>query len=210
MGIKATKTKRMPSVEPGMYVARCYSMIHFGTTYDERWDKTRNEVNITWELPLELKIFNEDKGEQPVVVSNNYTLSMHEKANLRIMLESWRGKGFTSDEVDEFDITKLMGVPCMLNLTWYVSEKNGNTYINISSVNPLPKGTKCPKQNNSTLLFDFEENFVENVDELFPEWIAEKIKDSDEYNSLIKKTMTGDEETTDDKGKDKKGYDLPF
>jgi hypothetical protein len=65
---------------------------------------------ITWELPTELEVFHEEKGEEPYVVSKTYTLSMHEKATLRRDLESWRGQGFTEKEAEAF----ILAVPLIL------------------------------------------------------------------------------------------------
>ena len=79
--------------------------------------KKAHKVMLTWELPEELAVFNEDKGPEPYSVSKTYTLSMHEKSTLRKDLESWRGKGFTELEAAKFDITKLLGVPCLLTIT---------------------------------------------------------------------------------------------
>lgn len=47
------------------------------------------------ELPTELRVFSEKKGEQPLVIDKEYTLSMAEKSNLRKDLKLWRGKEFT-------------------------------------------------------------------------------------------------------------------
>ena len=69
-----------------------------------------------WELPTEIKVFKDENGEQPCVISKEYTLSMAEKANLRIAFKIMAVKIFTEDEAKSFDITKLLGVPCMINI----------------------------------------------------------------------------------------------
>ena len=99
------------SYEPipsGSYPARCYSMIHLGTIEENILGtvKKLNKVRITWELPTELKVFKEENGEQPHVISKEFTLSLHEKATLRNFLKNWRGKDFTEDEAKAFDIEK--------------------------------------------------------------------------------------------------------
>ena len=119
MAINATNSGTQRELIPaGNYIARCYQMIEIGTVEEiiigEK--KTLRKVRIGWELPDELRVFNPEKGEQPCVISQEFTLSMNEKANLRKMLASWRGKDFTEDEARCFDISKLLGVPCMLNI----------------------------------------------------------------------------------------------
>ena len=121
------------SYEPipsGSYPARCYSMIHLGTIEENILGtvKKLNKVRITWELPTELKVFKEENGEQPHVISKEFTLSLHEKATLRNFLKNWRGKDFTEDEAKEFDIEKSVGAPCMLNIT----HKKSTTSIEIT------------------------------------------------------------------------------
>ena len=60
-------------------------------------EQTRHQVVFTWEL-AELM----DSGK-PYIISAFYTLSTHPKANLRLMLEGWRGKAYQNQEVVEID-----------------------------------------------------------------------------------------------------------
>ena len=96
-------------IPAGTHIARCVQMVHVGTVLEtiKGQDKELNKVRISWELPNETKEFKEGEGEKPYLMAKDYTLSMDERANLRKMLESWRGKGFTPEEAEAFDITKL-------------------------------------------------------------------------------------------------------
>ena len=186
MSITATTTTNNKKFEPipaGSYPARCYSMIEMGTNQEtyQGVDKMVNKVRITWELPTEMQVFKEERGPEPRVISKEFSLSMHEKANLRGFLESWRGKSFTDNEATAFDVTNLLGVPCLLSITHKMAQ-NGNTYANISSVSLLPKGMECPDmiQERQELSFD---NFKEELFESLPDFIKEKIQTSQEYQS---------------------------
>ena len=184
MSIIAKSSGNGSNYEPvasGNYVARCFSMIHMGTCEEEIMGvkKDLNKVRLTWELPTETKVFKEENGEQPYVLSKEYTLSMHEKASLRIMLQSWRGKAFTEKESEAFDISKLLGVPCMLNVI-HKTAKNGKVYAEVATVSPMPKGLDCPAQINPTMEFSVLE-FEEVKFETFPDFIKDKIKRSHEY-----------------------------
>jgi hypothetical protein len=172
-------------IEAGTYVARCYSMIHIGTSEEDVMGvkKMQNKVRITWELPTELKVFKEENGEQPQVVSKEFTLSMHEKSSMRKFLQSWRGKQFTEDEAKAFDITVLLGKPCMLSIIHKVS-KNGKTYVEIASVSTLPKGMVCPEQINPSFEFSVL-NFDDEKFNSLPEFLRKKIENSDEYKKII-------------------------
>lgn len=186
----ATPRELIPS---GNYLARCYSMVHIGTVEEiiMGTQKKLNKVRLTWELPTELKVFKPENGEQPRVISKEYTLSMNEKSNLRKMLASWRGKDFTEAEAKGFDITKLLGATCMLNIIHKPGTKDpSKIYEEIGSVSPVPKGMPASKQINKTVLLDYD-NFDEDVFESLPEFVKNKIMVSDEYKAMIK----GDKET---------------
>lgn len=188
MAINATNNSQPRELIPsGNYIARCYQMIHIGTVQEMIMGelKTLNKVRIGWELPEELKVFNPEKGEQPCVISKEYTLSMNEKANLRKMLASWRGKDFDTQEADCFDITKLLGVPCMLNIIHKPSKKDPTKiYEEIGSVSPLPKSGKCPKQINPTLLLSYDDWNQKTFDSL-PDFIKQKMQGSAEYKQMV-------------------------
>ena len=150
-GIIAKNSTSFELVPAGNHIARCYSMVEIGTVHDETFNVRRKLVRISWELPNERKVFKPENGEQPFAIHKEYTLSMNEKANLRKDLESWRGKGFSDKEAEAFDITKLLGVPCMLNII-HKTGNNGNQYAQVVSITPVAKGTECPPQINQSFV----------------------------------------------------------
>lgn len=182
--------KAYEPVPAGNYVARCYSMIHIGTVPEEYLGEKKmlNKVRITWELPTETKVFKEENGEQPYVLSKEFTLSMHEKSTLRKWLESWRGKGFTQSESEHFDIAKLVGAPCMLNVI-HKEKKDGNIRADISSVSAMPKGLVCPPQFNPSVIFSVGE-FNEELFITFPDFIKDKIRTSVEFKKYCAPQVT--------------------
>jgi hypothetical protein len=181
-------------IEAGNYVARCYKMIEIGTCEEEFLGvkKLMHKVRIGWELPTELKVFNPEKSEQPAVIDKEYTLSLADKSNLRKDLQSWRGKAFTEEEAEAFDITKLLGVPCMLNIIHVQGKKDPTkTYQAIGSVSPMPKGLVCPAQITETFVFDFE-NYDEVKFHSLPDFIKEQIAKTPEFLNAIKTTVEDD------------------
>ena len=170
----------------GTYLARCYSMVHIGTLEDDFGGEKRlvNKVRFTFELPTETRIFAPEKGEQPIVIDKEFTLSMHEKSTLRAFLTSWRGKGFTEDEARRFDVTKLLGVPCMLSIIHEPSKKDpSKIYERISSVSSVMKGVTCPDQINPTFMISLAE-FDEAKFDSLPDWLRDKISQSKEYRFI--------------------------
>lgn len=180
-------------------------MIHIGHVLEQYMGetKTQNKVRIGWELPTETRVFKEEKGEQPFVFSKEFTLSMHEKSTLRKVLASWRGKDFTEDEAKAFDITKLIGAPCMLNIIHTTNKEGTKTYEQIASITPMPKGFVCPDQINPTMIWDYS-NPDWKLFESLPDFIKDKIKVSEEYARLTlpQETHINSQETTAD--------DVPF
>jgi len=211
MAINATTNGNTPRelIPTGNYIARCYKMIHIGTVEEiilgEK--KVLNKVRIGWELPTELRVFNEEKGEQPLVIDKEFTLSLYEKSALRGVLKSWRGKDFTEEEAKCFDITKLLGVQCMINIIHKPSKRDASKiYEEIAGITAVPKGITVPAQINSTFCLDYD-NFDESKFNSLPDFIKQKMQTSMEYSVLIQpnhREFKSDNEPT------KEESDLPF
>lgn len=173
-------------IPAGNYIARCYQMLEIGHVSEVIMGvpKTLNKVRIGWELPEELRVFTAEKGEQPFVISKEYTLSMNEKSNLRKDLKSWRGKDFTEEEAKSFDITKLLSAPCMLNIIHNPSKSDpSRVYEQISGITPLPKGMKCPAQINKNIVLSYD-NFDWDLYNSLPDFLKDKIKSSEEFQEM--------------------------
>ena len=65
-------------IPAGNHIARCYSMVELGTLTETilGQEKQVHKIRLTFELPDELRVFNPEKGEQPCVISKEFTLSM--------------------------------------------------------------------------------------------------------------------------------------
>ncbi len=210
MGIYATKPENteFAKVEPGTYMARCYSMIEIGHVEEEYKGQMKNvhKVVLSWELPDELAVFKEDRGPEPYVVSKKYTLSMSEKANLRKDLEGWRGMAFTELEAARFDITKLLGVPCILSIIHEVSKTDPNkTYVKVQSISKLMKNQECTPQVNPTRVLSYD-NWSWDVFNSLSEYTKEQIKKSDEFKALQEPATVHAQEGENNGAAD----DLPF
>jgi len=119
----------------GTWSAVCCDVVDLGVlkvTFGGK-DKQQHKIYISWQIEENMP------DGKPFLVSKRYTLSLHEKAGLRKDLESWRGKAFTDEECEGFDVEKLIGVPCFLNV---LQEKKGDdTYSNVKAIMRLPRGT---------------------------------------------------------------------
>lgn len=193
MSIIATDSGTTRELIPaGNYIARCYQMVEIGTVTDIVMGKsvTAKKLRLGWELPTELKVFKEEKGEQPLVISKEYTQSMNPKANLRKLLASWRGKDFTEAEAKAFDVTKLIGAACFINIIHkqWVSDPT-RTYEAIASITPLPKGVKCPPAINPQFILSYDTWDIEKFNSL-PDFITNKMKGAAEFQAILRPEET--------------------
>lgn len=185
MAIIATKsgTKSDP-LEEGAYPARIYQIIHIGTVPGFQ-GQLQNKVRITFEFPTELKVFKEENGEQPCVLSKEYTLSTHEKSGLRKLIVACDPKALkvTDDGfVEDYDIEKLLGKSCLVSVI-HKTGKDGAVYANIDVETVLPKGMVCPPQVNESVSISYD-NFSEESFAKLPSFIQDKMKTSFEYKKL--------------------------
>ncbi len=160
----------------GAHMARCIKLIDIGTHHGEYEGvpNVRHQIIIGWELPGELISDGEYAG-QPFTVSEFYTLSLGEKSKLRPMLESWRGKPFSEDELRGFDLKNLLGKPCMVQVG-----RNKKDRAKVQAVMSSPKGMTVPEQVNPSIYFDIADIGGEAFEGL-TKGIKGLIEKSDEY-----------------------------
>ena len=184
----ATGGSEFKLVPAGLHMARCFRVIDLGTQKSQ-WqgkEKWSRKVLIQWELHGEDEDgapLLTDEGK-PLSVSKRYTLSLGENAQLRADLVSWRGRDFTPEELAGFDISKLLGTWCMVNIT-HDKKKNGNTYTNVSSVTPVPKALRqaLPEGVNDLMLFDVSEPDMGVLGKL-PNKLQETIRGCKEWQKV--------------------------
>ena len=174
--LRRKKESTVPPLEGGAYFGICVGIINVGHQYSEKFKKSSEKVIFIFEIPSERVMI--DGESKPRWISEKYTCSLNPKAKLCEVLVAWRGRNFTDAELEEFDLTSMIGVPATLQVVQ--SEYNGNTYANIAGITGLPKGVPAPRAENEFLIYDVSEP-DEAVFEKLPEWIQNLIKASDEY-----------------------------
>jgi len=182
---KASASSTFTPVPPGTYMARCYRIVDLGTQKSTYLGKDKFLPKVM----LQFEVHGEDdegaplvtrKGE-PMTISKNFTLSLAEKATLRKDLVSWRGRDFTKDELDGFELKNVLGAWAMISVTKSVGS-DGNEYTNIASVSSVPKQFKqgLPEAFNKTSIFSIAEADME-LFETFSEGLRAKIMSSPEW-----------------------------
>ncbi len=150
MGLTATEAGNTDfAIAPaGVYTARAYKLIDMGTqtTTGQYGIKDQHKIMLSWELLDEPRM----EDGKPFIVTQFYTVSLHEKAKLRADLESWRGRPFTVDELKGFDLSSIMGAYCTLQVIHDETDK----YANMSAI-MAHKGEK-PEPVNPNVVFDID------------------------------------------------------
>mgnify|MGYP001558730392 CR=1 FL=1 len=186
MAIIATNKKvEVEIVEAGSYPARVYQMIQMGNIAGFQ-GQIQNKVRIGFELPTELKVFKEEKGEQPRVISQEYTLSFHEKSKLRKVIEACDPNALKVGEdgfLEEVDIEQLIGKECLITIA-HKASKEGNQFAYIDGVTRLPKGMVCPKAINEPIVLSYDK-WKQEIFDALPDFLKDKIKSSQEYQRMI-------------------------
>lgn len=113
---------------------------------------------------------------RPFSVSKTYTASLASTGNLRPDLESWRGRPFTIEELEGFDLTAILGAPCMLNVIHEISKKNADRrYPKITSITPLAKGMQKPMASNPLFYFSLTDPDAISKYNAMEQWLKDKI-----------------------------------
>lgn len=178
--VNANGGSNLPPVSEGTHLAVCNMIVDLGLQVSEVYKNTSRKVLIGWEIPGET-IKTED-GEHPRTLSKRYTASLNESANLRQDLAAWRGRDFTSEELEAFDLRNIIGKSCLLNVIH--KESNGKTYANISSIMALPKGMEKGVLSGKPTVFDLDSDPLSAVEEL-PKWIADIVIKSQTYQEKL-------------------------
>jgi len=125
----------------GQFPARCVDVIDLGIkpeTYPGQDTREVHKVSLVF-ASGELN----EEGHLHIV-SGEYTNSMNEKANLRRLLEQWRGKAYADDEAKKgVPLHRLHNQPALI-VVEHRQSKRGRTYACISSITPLPKQLDPP------------------------------------------------------------------
>jgi hypothetical protein len=195
----------------GTHVARCVQVIDLGTQKDDgKYGlKIQPKLRLTWELPTELHTFREENGEEPFVVGKEYTLNLGDKSNLRKDLESWRGRPFTPQELEGFDVSKLLGAVCMLNIVHKPKADGSGVYANIAGISPLMKGITCPPAVMALLCYEVSMGRNEVFGKI-PEWLRKKIEGCENWKQQAKPEPEPDEAHTVGDGTALHSDSIPF
>lgn len=109
----------------GMHNAVCVDIVELHDV-QTMWG-TKDLIRVVWEIDAKME------SGKPFLVNQRYTPSLNSKATLRKHLKSWRGRDFTKEELDGFELDSIIGASCQIVII-HNEGKDGNTYANISAI----------------------------------------------------------------------------
>ena len=173
----------IPPIPAGSKPAVCYSLVDLGHQWDEFEGKGKwtEKVYIGFEIPSHRITIEVDGVEKdmPRVLSRIFTNSIHPKSNLGPMLVNWRGKEFTPEEEELFDLTKVIGVTALLS----VIIKEDGKHNKITGIGKPIDGSPKLTPEVPTVLYSMNDDGTANHDipDGIPEWVVKIIKKSHEF-----------------------------
>jgi hypothetical protein len=184
MAINATNSggKDFKKVPPGCHFAICNMVVDLGiqeTSYKGQ-AKQQHKVYLRWEVPDERVTYTKDDKEieGPCSIGATYTLSLSDKSKLRPLLENWRGKLFTEQELKGFDITTIAGKCCQV-MVQHSTGADGKTYANITGVMGISREqkerAKTAQSEVGVVVFELD-NPKQTVFDSLPNWLKEKLE----------------------------------
>jgi hypothetical protein len=168
-----------PQIPTGPHSAILYSLIDLGSqegTYQGKPTKPKRKITMRFELHGEDTKMDDGR---PMSIGKTFTLSSSSKGNLRPFMEGWRGKAFTDEEFEAFDLRNMLGKPAIITVV-----EDGD-YRVINGVSRLLAGMTAPEQVNPSVYFSLEaEEYDRNTFDKLSEKVKDTIKQSPEWKAL--------------------------
>lgn len=163
--------KDFAKVSAGTHLAVCTLVADVGLQPGSgMYPEPKVKVFFRFEVPSERTEYEKDGQamEGPMVIYHNYVASMNPKANMRKAIESWRGAKFTDAEAEKFDVRKLAGQTCMIQV---VHTADGQ-YANIANIMAPPKGTAKLKPEGTAIYYGPDDDSHYNE---LPKFLQKKV-----------------------------------
>jgi hypothetical protein len=154
-------------IPEGTYHAAISAVVDLGL--QDSFGATKRQLLIRYEFP-DLRV-ECDGANEPRTKWQFYTLSLNSKSNLRRDLERVRGRGFTREELDGFDLMTILGHACEIEIIH--DHSTGNPRDKIVDVGKYRGDGEKPTPELDIIRYtDGEKEQWDNL----PNWIKEKIR----------------------------------
>lgn len=196
-----SNSNRVPqdNIEVGSYPVRVVRILDLGLQagqeFEGRMKPNANKVDFTYEL---LDCFMKDKDgnfdeSKPRWISEDFPLH---RPDADLAKSTKRAKAIDPTNSCDFDLTKMLGLPCMVTVGHRVSK--GKTYDKVLDVAPMraSQAAAAPALKNEPILFLLDEPNMEVFNKL-PPFMQDRIKGNLEFNgSKLQAALGGKAEET--------------
>jgi hypothetical protein len=138
MGVTVKKPDRSDFIPApaGLHRSVCVDVVDMGLVDTGKFG-VQDVVRLVWQTEAT------GADGKRYTIHKRYNKTLGAKANLRRYLVSWRGLDFNPEELKGFDLDKLLGVNCQLNVVHNQKEIDGDlvTFANVNSIVPAPQGS---------------------------------------------------------------------
>jgi hypothetical protein len=177
--------KDFDPIPAGIHLAICTQVVDLGWQPGSgKYPRPKHQVYLKFEIPGHVVEWEKDgkRMSGPGTIGRKFGLSLSDKGHLRPFLVGWRGKQFTAEEEEGFEITSVIGKVCQLNVIHEQGESNGKTYAKIASAfglvkeqkEALAKDPSRAKPQGDLIVYSPEAHDQAMFDKL-PEWMQEVI-----------------------------------
>jgi hypothetical protein len=101
-------------IPTGLQKAICINVFDVGTQPGYQGGSPKKKLVILWEM--EALMSEGDQAGKHFLITKIYTQSIGDKSNLGVDLESWRGRAFTKEEREGFNLDNIIDKPCQINI----------------------------------------------------------------------------------------------
>lgn len=130
--IAKDKSTPLDPAPQGLHQAVCVDVVDNGLVKGQYGEQEK--CTVYWQID-EVN----PKTNKRFIVTRRYTISLNDKAALTKDLNAWRGKPFTVQEKEGFDLEKLLGANCQLQIVHNPGD-DGKVWANVQAIVPLAKG----------------------------------------------------------------------
>jgi len=171
--------------------AYCYGVVDLGTQerkpYMGKPKDPARALMLFFEFTEQLRQFKDEGPMEPMVKNMKYTFFTDEKSSLAKACLGWLGK-----KVQDVDFDNLAGTPASITIKHEVSQTNGKTYDNMTTIAPLSEKLvplmppmANPKLNFSIMEHGFDSKEFQAMLTGRYEWVAKIIMESKEYQEYM-------------------------
>jgi hypothetical protein len=190
------KTNNYENVKEATYIATCIQIVDLGTQKNfffgkDKPDAKKPAPEYKKEIMLVFELDELMQDGRPFTINATYEKTFYKtdrstaKNSLLYLLEKWRGKEFTAEELKRFDMSNVLGKACSMTIKLKAPDAKGKQWPVIEAVSVLRKQTDAPTPTNPLVDFGIEDMRNPEIFTLLWPWVQNKVKESIEGHAYF-------------------------